>query len=201
MGDGTDWDGDSVLLSSSDTSRNKAPRAEGNHPGWLSVGRALSGFARWGGGSQHRWNFVRDLSTEPAVWESGGKLHPWQAFTLRRKKQCQKGSPHWDHSVCFTYSPSAPPYLKIVWVSRHLQMSTFILPLTKPDPKNPWSAHTTPAPRPKKNKPEFLTAHSRAAQGTLCQFTLKAGGTLWMPDPPEQSLRAKGGIQHLSVHH
>lgn len=101
-------------FSVTDTSRNKAPKAEGNHAGWLSVGRAMSGFARWGGGegSQHRWNFVRDLSTEPAAWESGGKLHPWQAFTLRKENQFQKANLHWDHSACFTCSPSAPPRLQ-----------------------------------------------------------------------------------------
>lgn len=99
-----------------DTSRNKAPRAEGNHPDWLSVVRAVSGFARWGGGgggSQHRWNFVRDLSTEPAAWESGGKLHPWQAFTLRKENQCQKGNPHWDQCLLYSQPISASILVKL----------------------------------------------------------------------------------------
>lgn len=58
-----------------------------------------------------------------------------------------------------------------------------------------------PAPRPKENKPQLFTAHSRAAQAIFCQLTLKAGGTLCMPDLPEQRLKAERGVQHLPVHH
>jgi len=60
----------------------------------------MSGFARWGGrvGGRHRWNFVIDLSAEPAAWEHGavgsftlGKLSPLESFHPQKGKPVTEG--------------------------------------------------------------------------------------------------------------